>query len=207
MACLDGIGKGERAGEADPQRPRTSPGIVSRDRRFPLWQQGRALISASPNFARACGRVPVGGHPVNCRTAARGLRIDGRKGGSLRPAIQVATPDPDNNRQPEAKPANPALHGGRSLKQRRTGFFGLVGPPKVDTEEACFSLPGVRLGSPHPIHGSIRVLCARRRIPCLHSTAPDATHRPLTPTASRGSSPFDNARPEQARIEPWWGNR
>ena len=58
--------------------------------------------------------------------------------------IQVETPDPDNNRQPEAKPANPDLHGGRSLKQRRTGFFGLVGPPKAGTEEACFSLPGVR---------------------------------------------------------------
>ncbi|GEP11545.1 hypothetical protein MGN01_33900 [Methylobacterium gnaphalii] len=79
----------------------------------------------------------------------------------LLPAIQVATPDPDNNRQPEAKPANPALHGGRSLKQRRTGFFGLVGPPKAATEEACFSLPGVRLGFSPPIHGSIRVLCAR----------------------------------------------
>ena len=75
--------------------------------------------------------------------------------------IQVATPDPDNNRQPEAKPANPALHGGRSLKQRRTGFFGLVGPPKAGTEEACFSLPGVRWGSSLPIHGSFRVLCAR----------------------------------------------
>ncbi|SOR30486.1 protein of unknown function [Methylorubrum extorquens] len=68
----------------------------------------------------------------------------------------MATPDPNNNRQPEAKPANPALHGGRSLKQRRTGFFGLVGPPKADTEEACLSLPGVRLGFPHPIHGSFR---------------------------------------------------
>jgi len=77
------------------------------------------------------------------------------------PAIQVATPDPDNNRQPEAKPANPALHGGRSLKQRRTGFFGLADPPKVGTEEACFSLPGVRWGSSLPIHGSFRVLCAR----------------------------------------------
>ena len=79
----------------------------------------------------------------------------------LLPAIQVATPDPDNNRQPEAKPANPALHGGRRLKQRRTGFFGLVGPPQAGTEEACFSLPGVRWGSSLPIHGSFRVLCAR----------------------------------------------
>ena len=51
------------------------------------------------------------------------------------------------NRQPEAKPAYPALNGGRDLKQRRTGFFGLVGPPKVNTEEACLSLPRVRTGT------------------------------------------------------------
>src|SRR5262245_49850927 len=51
------------------------------------------------------------------------------------------------NRQPEAKPAYPALNGGRGLKQRRTGFFGLVVPPKVNTEEACLSLPGVRSGA------------------------------------------------------------
>jgi hypothetical protein len=30
---------------------------------------------------------------------------------------------PNNDRQPEAKPANPDLHGGRSLKQRRIGLF------------------------------------------------------------------------------------
>jgi len=41
------------------------------------------------------------------------------------------------------------------LKQRRTGFFGLVGPPKAGTEEACLSLPGVRTGSPFPNEGSI----------------------------------------------------
>jgi hypothetical protein len=50
------------------------------------------------------------------------------------------------NRQPEAKPAYLVLNGGRDLKQRRTGFFGLVGPPKVSTEEACLSLPRVRIG-------------------------------------------------------------
>ena len=86
-------------------------------------------ICALPNFARACGRVSVGGHP------------DKRPDSRPRALLLSIT-----NRQPEAKPAYFALSGGRDLKQRRTGFFGLVGPPKVSTEEACFSLPGVRSG-------------------------------------------------------------
>jgi hypothetical protein len=95
--------------------------------------------------------------------------------------IQVATPDPDNNRQPEAKPANPALHGGRSLKQRRTGFFGLVGPPKAGTEEACFSLPGVRWGPPFQSKAASGCSCARDALACLQSTWRVASQRPQTP--------------------------
>ena len=97
------------------------------------------LIYPLPNFARACGRVPVGGHPDK--------RPDSR------PKALLAFDTP--NRQPEAKPAHLALSGERGLKQRRTGFFGLAGPPKVGTEEACFSLPGVRSGPPVPNQGSI----------------------------------------------------
>src|SRR5829696_4224147 len=76
------------------------------------------------------------------------------------------------NRQPEAKPAHPALSGRRGLKQRRTGFFGLVGPPKVSTEEACFSLPGVRSGaSPFQSKAASSGEEPHRRLPCLHRTA------------------------------------
>ncbi len=62
-----------------------------------------------------------------------------------------------SDRQPEAKPANPALSRGRGLKQRRSGFFGLCRPPPPArvTEEACSSLPAVRTGSPLPIQGSL----------------------------------------------------
>ena len=111
-----------------------------------------------------------------------------------RPAIQVETPDPDNNRQPEAKPANPALHGGRSLKQRRTGFFGLVGPPKADTEEACFFLARRAVGVT-PIQTKAASGCSA---PAASDVSPQhadvATHRPQTPDGpSRGRLKFDQA--------------
>src|SRR5690349_24715208 len=56
------------------------------------------------------------------RTAARDmgpLLGDGHPRGKDPGASRVS----NNDRQPEAKPANPALHGGRSLKQRRNGLF------------------------------------------------------------------------------------
>src|SRR5471030_271813 len=51
-----------------------------------------------------------------------------------------------SDRQLEAKPAIPALNGGRGLKQRRKGFLGTAGANAGDTEEACPSLPTVRNG-------------------------------------------------------------
>src|SRR3954465_1986057 len=62
--------------------------------------------------------------------------------------------EPDNNRQPEAKPANPALHGGRSLKQRRIGLFWSRRPSKGRHRRGLSIWPGVRLGSPLPNKGS-----------------------------------------------------
>src|SRR5262249_35107782 len=60
--------------------------------------------------------------------------------------------------QPEAKPAHPVLHGGRGLKQRRSGLFWslpVLHLPARATEEACSSLPRVRIGDlPNPIQGS-----------------------------------------------------
>ena len=87
-----------------------------------------------------------------CLWSRAGWWASGQEAGQP-PESDLALDTP--NRQPEAKPAYFALSGGRDLKQRRTGFFGLVGPPKVNTEEACLSLPGVRMAYPHPIQGSI----------------------------------------------------
>ena len=62
----------------------------------------------SPKFARACGRVSIGRHPDK--------RPDSRlRFANLRASLR--------DRQPEAKPAHPALNGGRGLKQRRSGLF------------------------------------------------------------------------------------
>src|SRR5258708_40158877 len=50
------------------------------------------------------------------------------------------------------------LHEGRGLKQRRSGLFWslpVLHPPARATEEACSSLPRVRIGDlPNPIQGS-----------------------------------------------------
>lgn len=67
------------------------------------------LLAELPNFARACGRVSVGGHPDK--------RPDSR------PDPSVFSMDPIINRQPEAKPAYLVLPEGRDLKQRRSGLF------------------------------------------------------------------------------------
>src|SRR5258708_27057162 len=49
------------------------------------------------------------------------------------------------------------LHEGRGLKQRRSGLFWslpVLHPPARATEEACSSLPRVRIGDlPNPIQG------------------------------------------------------
>src|ERR1700760_2264678 len=72
------------------------------------------LISRLPNFARACGRVSVGGHPDK--------RPDSRQESEL--ALLPC------DQQPEAKPAHPALNGGRGLKQRRSGLLWSRRPSK-----------------------------------------------------------------------------
>lgn len=128
---------------------------------FPLPGRACLRICAVPNFARACGRVSVGGHPVNCRTAARGLK------GSMVARVDPYGRHPGGNTGPRQQPAaggetgEPRSPRGTQLKATTNGLFGLVGPPQAGTEEACFSLPGVRWGSSLPIHGSFRVLCAR----------------------------------------------
>ena len=79
------------------------------------------------------------------------------------------------------RPVSPVLRGGRSLKQRRTGFFGLVGPPKVNTEEACLSLPRVRTGK-FPLQTKAASSGEEPIAPsCLHRTIAQCHLSPLTP--------------------------
>ena len=90
----------------------------------PLEIAGNRTYLTSAQF-RTClwpraGRWASGqeaGQPPGTRVRSRGMDIP-----------EARIPDrkvraPNNDRQPEAKPANPALHGGRSLKQRRSGLF------------------------------------------------------------------------------------
>jgi hypothetical protein len=91
---------------------------------------------ASPNFARACGRVSVGGHPDKRPDSRpeRDRQIQDRKPGW--PRSQLRTLD----WQPEAKPAHPVLNGGRGLKQRRSGLFWSRRPSKGRHRRGLFTL-------------------------------------------------------------------
>ena len=80
-------------------------------------------------FARACGRVPVGGHPDKRPDSRQGWETDG--GGWTSPQITLPVlargPLPNSDRQPEAKPANPESPRGTQLKATTERAF-LVSP-------------------------------------------------------------------------------
>ena len=103
------------------------------------------LIADSPNFARACGRVSVGGHPDKRPDSRPERDRKARESSSMRSIIdrdrvaRVAAPK-TLDRQPEAKPAHPALHGGRGLKQRRSGLFWSRRPSKGRHRRGLFTL-------------------------------------------------------------------
>src|SRR5215475_4343376 len=108
----------------------------------PLRELSKSLISSLPNFARACGRVSIGGHPDKRPDSRPERDRDDRK---VTGSSELRTLD----WQPEAKPAHLVLHGGRGLKQRRSGLFWslpVLHKPARATEEACSSLPAVRSG-------------------------------------------------------------
>src|SRR5258705_3180891 len=93
------------------------------------------LFAQLPNFARACGRVSIGGHPDKRPDSRPERDRDDRK---ITGSSELRTFD----WQPEAKPAHLVLHEGRGLKQRRSGLFWslpVLHRPARATEEACFS--------------------------------------------------------------------
>ena len=109
---------------------------------------------AFTQFARACGRVLVGGHPDKRPDSRQGLEDGWRGWTSLKSRLPVSArkPFPDTDRQPEAKPANPESPRGTQLKATTERAFlvstGIPTPARA-TEEACPSLPGVRAGNPN----------------------------------------------------------
>ena len=95
----------------------------------PLEDGGRHPYIAFTQFARACGRVPVGGHPDKRPDSRQGLEDGWRGWTSLKSRLPVSarTPFPDTDRQPEAKPANPESPRGTQLKATTERAF-LVSP-------------------------------------------------------------------------------
>ena len=141
-----------------------------------LHRVANALISRPPNFARACGRVPVGGHPDK-RPDSRPEQGQNSKPRASKPSgrrVDRQSSEP-LNRQPEAKPAHPALNGGRGLKQRRSGLLWSRRPSKVDTVEACPSLPAVRNGI------SRSKPKAASRVECPSSVSVSPPHEQMAP--------------------------
>src|SRR3984957_14293310 len=138
-----------------------------------------------PNFARACGRVSIGGHPDKRPDSRPERDRDDRKVTGL---LELRTLD----WQPEAKPAHLVLHEGRGLKQRRSGLFWslpVLHRPARATEEACFSLPRVRIGV-SPIQSKAvqpGLEPSRRRVPIARRRDLEGPHhigaacRPLRP--------------------------
>src|SRR5262249_4416121 len=99
------------------------------------------LFPNLPNFARACGRVSVGGHP------------DKRPDSRLRKGPTSLAP------RPAAGGETGALRSPRGTRLKATterAFLVSAGPPKIGAgyRRGLSFLPGVRTGSPHPIHGS-----------------------------------------------------
>ena len=84
---------------------------------------------AFTQFARACGRVPVGGHPDKRPDSRQGLEDGWRGWTSLKSRFPVSARRllPDTDRQPEAKPANPESPRGTQLKATTERAF-LVSP-------------------------------------------------------------------------------
>ena len=89
----------------------------------------RGVHASLPNFARACGRVPVGGHPDKRPDSRQGLEDGWRGWTSLKSRLPVSARRlfPDTDRQPEAKPANPESPRGTQLKATTERAF-LVSP-------------------------------------------------------------------------------
>ena len=115
---------------------------ISREGKKLLHRLLNALMSRPPNFARACGRVSVGGHPDKRPDSRRGVGLSKDS-----PKARLGCLAPTTDRQPEAKPAHPALNGGRGLKQRRSGLLWSRRPSKGRHRRGLSILPAVRNGT------------------------------------------------------------
>ena len=127
---------------------------------FPLSRRALLRICALPNFARACGRVSVGGHPVNCRTAARGLK------GSMVARVDPYGRHPGGDTGPRQQPAaggetgEPRSPRGTQLKATTNGLFWSRRPSKGRHRRGLFLFArravGVLPSNPRQLPGALR---------------------------------------------------
>ena len=172
---------------------------------IPLLSGGVLRICAVPNFARACGRVPVGGHPVNCRTAARGLK------GSMVARVDPYGRHPGGNTGPRQQPAaggetgEPRSPRGTQLKATTNGLFWSRRPSKGRHRRGLFLFArravGVLPSNPRQLPGALRPPGSTR----LQSAWVRATHRPLTPATRWVVT--STARPQDGRSRTRAGRR
>ena len=84
------------------------------------------------------------------------------------------------NRQPEAKPAHPALNGGRGLKQRRNGLLWSRRPSKGRHRRGLSILPAVRSGF-FPLQAKAASRVQARCFVRVSTARQSADPHPLTP--------------------------
>lgn len=165
--------------------------------------RSRRPYIAFTQFARACGRVLVGGHPDKRPDSRQGLEDGWRGWTSLKSRLPVSARRllPDTDQQPEAKPANPESPRGTQLKATTNGLFWSRRPSKGRHRRGLFLLARRAVGdspsNPRQLPGALRP----RSSPRLQSAWTDASHRPLTP-AARLRDVSIRSRARRWRLEP-----
>ncbi len=114
-----------------PRRRRETSRPTIRSDQNACAARRNSLLAKSPNFARACGRVSVGGHP------------DKRPDSRLRKRRFFLAPATGSRR----RTGNASSPLATRLKATTEGLFWMTaGANAGDTERACPSLPAVRNG-------------------------------------------------------------
>ena len=130
--------------------------FVERSRGLLIATRARASRSAAQKFLHLCRRYLLQWVAVetNCALAlfrtclwpCVGRWASGQEAGQppgarwSRPSGRHDRSSENIDRQPEAKPAHPALNGGRGLKQRRSGLFWSRRPSKGRHRRGLFTL-------------------------------------------------------------------
>src|SRR5829696_3478754 len=98
----------------------------------------------------------------------------------------------------------PLSTGDAAQSNDGAGFFGLVGPPKVDTEEACPSCPACGWGLPIQTKAA-----SRAKSPSTPLVSPTHGRRDDSSPLSPGGLPpdFDIAAVMRSPLNLWWGER